>query len=101
MSSASGGPTIPQAKLQKQLGLIKQVYQAYNVLHKQADGSIDKALGIVADAARGERTQAFHTANAATAPSFYCFPVPCLHPRKWCTATSCQCPPCWPDQGLP
>ena len=63
--------------LQKQLGLIKQVYQAYSVLQKQADGSIDKALGIVADAARGERTQA---ANTALAPSVLCFSLPCLRP---------------------
>ena len=84
MNSASGLPTKPisQEKTWKQLGLIKQVYQAYTVLQKQADGSIDKALGIVADAARGERTQAFHAANPALAPSFSCFSVPCLHPWK-------------------
>ncbi len=84
MSTASGVPTrsFSQEKLKKQQTLIKQVYQAYNVLQKQGDGSIDKALGIVADAARGERTQAFHAANAALAPSFLRFSVPCLHPRK-------------------
>ena len=93
MSSASGVPTRPvsQEKVARQLGLIKQVYQAYTVLHKQADGSIDKALGVVADAAWGERTEASSCCScplllvllcALPAPQVHChqLPMPSLLP---------------------
>ena len=45
---------IPKDKLRKQVGLIKQLYQAYGVL-QQADSPKDKAFSTILGAARGER----------------------------------------------